>query len=621
MQFHKLSAATRLSKIAFIAFVFAAAAIGQNTIKLDVDASQAFRNIVHVRETLSIAGGDVDLFYPKWIPGEHSPTGTINDVVNFYVTADGKPLEWQRDDVEMFAFHAKAPAGAKQIEVNFDDVSQPGTVATANLARIKWNRLLVYQRGVSSDNIAVTGSLKLPSGWDYASALTETSKNGDAINFAPANLTTFIDSPAIIGRYFVKIPLSTDPVPVEMDIAGETADAIKAKPETIEAWKNLVRQANLAFGGHHYRHYQFLLTLSDEGGDEGLEHHESSEDGTSEKALSDQLQAADLADLLCHEYSHSWNGKYRRPASLTTPDFEKPMVGDMLWVYEGLTQYMGHILPARTGMWTPEFFRDEFADTYVSMNLQSGRNWRPLVDTARAVQFTYSSPRAWMNARRRVDYYDEGSLIWLDADVLIRQKSGGKLSLDDFLHKFHGGMGLQGDAVTYDLNDIVQTLNSVVPYDWRKFFIERVYNVAKQAPIGGITNGGWKLIFNDTPNMAMQVDERSHSFVNELYSVGLMVGGEGDIRDVNPELAAGKAGLSPGMMIRKINGNEFSLEVFRNAIGATRDNPNGLTLDVSNGQTAETVKLDYRGGEQFPHLVRDGAKPDYLMEIAKPRQQ
>ncbi|HYJ90432.1 MAG TPA: hypothetical protein VEV84_03925, partial [Pyrinomonadaceae bacterium] len=296
-----------------------------------------------------------------------------------------------------------------------------------------------------------------------------------------------------------------------------------------------------------------------------------------------------------------------------------PMVGDLLWVYEGLTQYMGHVLPARSGLWTPEMFRDEFADTYATMNTQSGRNWRPLVDTARAVQFTYSSPRAWMNARRRVDYYDEGSLIWLDADVLIRQKSNGKLSLDDFFHKFHGGTQLQGDAVTYDLNEIVQTLNSVLPYDWRQFFIDRVYNIAKQAPIGGFTNGGWKLIFNETPNMAMQVDERSHSFVNEMYSIGALVAADGSIRDVNPEMAAGKAGLAPGTDIKKVNGNDFSLDAFRSAIAATRDNPNGFTLEVANGDLTQTYKIDYRGGEQFPHLVRDGSKPDYLMNIAKPR--
>jgi predicted metalloprotease with PDZ domain len=252
------------------------------------------------------------------------------------------------------------------------------------------------------------------------------------------------------------------------------------------------------------------------------------------------------------------------------------------------------------------------------MDTQSGRKWRPLVDTAVAVQFTYSSPRAWMNARRRVDYYDEGSLIWLDADVLIRQKSNGKLSLDDFFHKFHGGTGLQGDAVTYDLNEIVQTLNSVVPYDWHQFFVDRVYNVAKSAPIGGLTNGGWKLIYNETPNMAIQVDERSHEFINEMYSIGAIISADGGVRDVNPDMAAAKAGLAPGMVIKKVNGADFGLELFRNAVLATKDG-GALVLDAANGTETQNYKLDYKGGERFPHLVRDGSKPDYLMDIAKPR--
>ena len=619
MQIIKANLASRALIISLLSIILFSAVVAQNAIRLEADASQAARSIVHVRETIAVNGGDMDLFYPKWIPGEHSPTGTINDMVNFFVIADGKPVEWRRDDVEMFAFHLKVPATAKQIEVNFDDASQPGTVATANLARIKWNRLLLYPRGIASDNIKVTASLKLPADWKYATALQETSNNGNIVNFAETNLTTFIDSPAIIGKYFAKVPLSNDPVPVEMDIAGETADSIKYKPETLESWKNLVKQANLAFGGHHYRSYRFLLTLSDEGGDEGLEHHESSEDGTGEKALSDRLESLDLADLLCHEYSHSWNGKYRRPASLTTPDFEQPMHGDLLWVYEGLTQYMGHVLPARTGMWSPEMFRDSVADTYAGMDNQSGRLWRPLVDTARAVQFTYASPRAWMNARRRVDYYDEGSLVWLDADVLIHQKSSGRLSLDDFLHKFHGGQTGVPAVATYNLDEIVQALNSVVPNDWRQFFVDRVYSINKNAPMGGITNGGWKLVFNDTPNMAIQVDERSHSFVNEMYSIGAMVNSEGEIRDVNPQLAAGKAGLAPGMTIKHVNGSDFNLEGLRNAIISTREGSAGLTLEVANGQETREYKLDYKGGERFPHLVRDGSKPDYLMDIAKPR--
>ena len=614
-----MARSTGLRAIVFVLFAFAASASAQVNIRLDIDASETFRNIVHVKETLDVRGGDIDLFYPKWIPGEHSPTGTINDIVNFFVTADGKPLEWRRDDVEMFAFHVTVPAGVRQIEVMFDDASQPGTIDTANLARIKWNRLLVYPRGVSSDNIDVTASLRVPAGWQYATALSESRNTGNTVYFNGTKLTEFVDSPAIIGKYFAKVPLATDPVPVEMDIAGETEDSIKYSPETLLWWKNLVTQANLAFGAHHYRKYRFLLTVSDDGGSEGLEHHESSEDGVGEKALSDRLEMLDLGDLLSHEYTHSWNGKYRRPASLTTPDFEQPMRGDLLWVYEGLTQYLGHVFPARSGVWTPEMFRDVFAVTYADMNLRSGRKWRPLVDTAVAVQYTYSSPRAWQNARRRVDYYDEGSLVWLDADVLIRQKSNGKLSLDDFLHKFHGGQSGTPAVVTYTLDDLVQTLNSVVPYDWKQFFVDRVYKVAPVAPIGGIENGGWKFIFNDTPNLQIQVDERDRNFVNEFYSIGLLVGSDGEIRDINPDLAAARAGLAPGMKILKVNDSDFSIDGLRNAVFATKGNSDGLTIQAVNGKDTASYKIAYSGGEKFPHLMRDSSRPDYLTAIAKPR--
>lgn len=596
--------------------LFVSAVFAQNDIKLDVDASRAAINIIHVNETFAAKTGDFDLYYPKWIPGEHSPTGTINDVVNLYITADGKPLKWQRDPVDMFAFHVTNTQPAKQIEVQFDDVSQPGTVATANLARIKWNRLLMYPRGVKSDDINVTASMRVPAGWQYATALPVTNESGGTVNFGEVNLTAFIDSPAIIGKYFVKVPLSNDPVPVEMDIAGETPESIKYKPETLEGWKNLVKQANLAFGAHHYKSYKFLLTLSDYGGSEGLEHHESSEDGTYEAALSDQYKLIDLGDLLSHEYTHSWNGKYRRPASLTTPDFEQPMHGELLWVYEGLTQYLGHVFPARSGLWTPEIYRDYIADTYAQMDTQTGRRWRPLVDTATSVQITYSSPRAWMNERRRVDYYDEGSLIWLDADVLIRQKSNGKRSLDDFLHKFHGGPSNDPHVVPYTFDDVVKTLNEVMPYDWRTFFMDRVYNINKTAPIGGITNGGWKLVYNDTPNVQ---DGSRGVGANLMYSIGLIVNAQGVVRDISPDLAAGKAGLAPGMVIKKVNGQDYSYDVIHKAVAATKNGPAPIRLEVQNSGDTATYDLSYTGGEKYPHLVRDESKPDYLSAIANPR--
>jgi predicted metalloprotease with PDZ domain len=597
---------------------FSLAAFAQTSanIKLNLDATDAARNVLRVEETIAVKAGELTLFYPKWIPGEHAPTGTLNDMVNLFVTANGKAIQWRRDDVEMFAFHLTVPAGVKQIEIAFDDVSQPGTIASAQLSRIKWNRLLLYPQGVSSDNIQVTASMKMPADWKYATALPIANETKNAVDFKSVTLTTFIDSPAVVGKNFKRVPLSNEGgASHEIDIFADMPEALEYKPETLAGWKNLVKEANLAFGAHHYNSYKFLLTLSDIGGSEGLEHHESSEDGVGEKSLSDQYRLIDLGDLLGHEYAHSWNGKYRRPASLTTPDFERPQHGELLWVYEGLTQYLGRVFPARSNLWTPEIFRDVMAETAASMDYQTGRRWRPLVDTARAVQFTYGSPRAWMNERRRVDYYYEGSLVWLEADVLIRQKSKGKLSLDDFFHKFHGGQNTAPMVKTYDLDEIVRTLNQVLPYDWRGFFSERVYAVNKRAPLGGITSGGWKLVYNETPNVQIQLEENIYNFTNSSYSIGIFVNKEGAITDVNPDLAAAKAGLAPGMKIVSVGGQNFSSETLHAAIAASKNSP--ITIIADNGGSKETYNLNYRGGERYPHLERDQTKPDLLSDVIK----
>jgi predicted metalloprotease with PDZ domain len=603
----------------FVLFAFCVSAIlAQNSIKLTIDASEAARNVLHVRETMPVKAGQMTLFYPKWIPGEHAPTGTLNDMVNLFVTANGKPLEWRRDDVEMFAFHLTVPANVKQIEIAFDDVSQPATIASAQLSRIKWNRLLLYPQGAKSDDIQVVGSLKMPNDWKYATALPVARETKNAVDFKSVNLTTFVDSPAVVGKNFKRVPLGENGGAIhEIDIFADTPEALEYKPETLEGWKNLVREMNLAFGAHHYGSYKFLLTLSDVGGSEGLEHHESSEDGVGLKGLSDEYELLDLGDLLGHEYTHSWNGKYRRPASLTTPDFEKPQYGELLWVYEGLTQYLGRVFPTRARLWTPEVFRDVIADTAANMDNQTGRRWRPLVDTARAVQFTYGSPSAWRNERRRVDYYYEGSLIWLEADVLIRQRSKGKLSLDDFFKKFHGGgQNTAPEVVTYDFETVARTLNEVLPYDWRAFLNDRVYKIQTRAPLGGITNGGWRLVYNDTPNVQMQIDEHSRNFTNLMYSIGILVDKDGAISDINPDFAAAKSGLAPGMKITKINGADFSAESFHKAIGEAKKT-SSIELVVENGNSTETYKLNYKGGERYPHLERDATKPDLLSEIVK----
>jgi predicted metalloprotease with PDZ domain len=302
---------------------------------------------------------------------------------------------------------------------------------------------------------------------------------------------------------------------------------------------------------------------------------------------------------------------------LTTSDFEQPQHGELLWVYEGLTEYMGKVLPTRSRLWTPETFREVIAEYGAYMDNQSGRGWRPLVDTARAVQFTYGSPTAWRNERRRVDYYYEGALIWMEADVLIRQKSGGKLSLDDFFHKFHGGQNSGAMVKTYDFNEVVRALNEVQPYDWRVFFNERVYAVNKRAPLGGITNGGWKLVYNDTPNLQNQISESIGNYTNVMYSIGISVNKEGTVTDVNPNLAGAKAGLAPGMKITNVGGRDFSSEAVHSAIVASKNNSSPIVIVAENGGFKETYNLNYTGGERYPHLERDAAKPDLLSEIIK----
>jgi len=426
-----------------------------------------------------------------------------------------------------------------------------------------------------------------------------------------------VDSPAIIGRYFKKMQLSDGPVSHEMDMVGDTEESLNANAETIAGWKNLVREENLLFGAHHYDSYRFLLTLSSIGQDEGLEHHESSEDGAGEDALSDSDQLIELADLLSHEYAHSWNGKYRRPKRLATASFEQPMQGDLLWVYEGLTQYLGFVLPARSKLWTPEIFRETVAVTAADMDSQSGRKWRPLVDTARAVQFTYDGSGTWMNARRGADYYDEGMLIWLEADVLIRTRSKGQLSLDDFCRKFYGGRDTGPVVNPYELDDVVETLSGVLPYDWRGFFNKRVYQVALRAPVGGITGGGWKLVYDNTPNARTEGDERLRDYTNLSYSIGCQVDSYGTIYDINPGMSAALAGLAPGMRIVSVNDTEFSGEALREAITAAEKVSSPITMVVEDRGVKKNYSLNYHKGNRYPHLARDTTKADILFKIVK----
>jgi predicted metalloprotease with PDZ domain len=596
--------------------------------RLDVDATDAPRKILHARLVVPAKPGKLTLVYPKWIPGEHGPTGPVTDLAGLKLTAGGKPIPWQRDPVDMFAFHCEVPAGASAVEATFDfllptkkEGFSSGASSTAYLAVLSWNQVLLYPQGAKTDELIYKASLRLPTGWKYGTALPAERESAAGIEFDPVSLTTLVDSPVAAGVYFRTIRLSPgkSPRPAHLlHLVSDSAAALEISPELTAQYSQLVLEANALFGAHHYGSYHFLLTLSDQVPTFGLEHHESSDNRASERFLLDDDPRKTLADLLPHEMTHSWNGKFRRPADLATPDFQQPMRTELLWVYEGLTHYLGYLLTARCGLWTNETYREGIALAAARLDTQPGRAWRPLADTAVAAQLLYNAAPEWAALRRGVDFYEEGWLIWLEADVTIRKLTQGKRSLDDFCRRFHGGQSGPPAVSAYTFDDVVKALNEVAPHDWRGFFDTRVNKPAQRAPLGGIEGSGWKLVYTDGMPALLKAQEGADKFTDLSYSIGLAVKEDGGIKDVVPGMAAEKAGVSPGMKLIAVNGRKWSADILRAAVKATRSERAPLELLLENSQFYRTYSLDYHEGERYPHLERDASKPDLLEQILKP---
>jgi predicted metalloprotease with PDZ domain len=594
------------------------------TVTISVDATNAPRKIFHASLRIPAAPGDLTLYYPKWIPGEHAPDGPVIDVAGLFFKANGQTLKWRRDLQDGFTIHVEVPAGVNQVDAELDFLSpatfeggfSAGSSATAKLAIISWNQVLLYPKGWKSDDINYTATLKLPEGWKFGTPLPIASQSGNEIHFATASLTTLVDSPVITGEFLKVVPLAQDPL-TEMDITADSAAALEPPAEVWQHYKNLVDQAQKLFGAHHYRDYHFLYTLSDHVAHFGLEHHESDDSRVDERGLVDDTSRKLSASLLPHEYVHSWNGKFRRPYDLATPDYEQPMQDDLLWVYEGLTNYLGFVLTARSGLLTAEQDRDDLALTASQLDHLPGRQWRNLQDTADAAPQLYFAPQSWYSWRRGTDFYSEDTLNWLWVDVIIRQQSKGKKSIDDFCHLFHGAPSTGPALKTYNFDDVVNALNQVVAYDWRGFWTERLTNHGPGAPLGGVEGSGWKLTYDDNPSEMLTSAAGMEHFVPAGFSLGLSLRDDGGINDTIEGEVAAKAGISPGMKVVAINGRRFTPEILRDAVKSAKGGTGTIDLLVENSDYYKTYKLDYHGGEMYPHLVRDESKPDLLSEILK----
>ncbi|WP_374729330.1 M61 family metallopeptidase [Nguyenibacter vanlangensis] len=602
------------------------------TIRLAVDATDLARHILSVHETvpvpasLAASGGDLTLLYPMWVPGDHSPTGTLDQFGGLVVKAGGVPVDWVRDSVTVSAFHVPVPKGTHELDVSFQLLSpvspaEGRVVMTPAMLNVQWNAVSLYPAGYFTRRIDVQADLRLPHGWQYGTALRAHGAQGDTVAFDPVPYNTLVDSPLFAGRYFRRIDLAPGAaVPVTLNLVADKPAELAATDAQIGAHRALVAQAGLLYGSHHYDHYDFLLALTDELGGIGLEHHRSSENSGPRGYFTDWDKTFAARDLLAHEYTHSWNGKYRRPADLWAPNFNTPQRGSGLWVYEGQTQYWGYVLAARAGLMTQAQVIDALAEVAALYDTRRGRTWRPLQDTTNDPVIARRAPLSWRSWQRSEDYYSEGQLVWLDADTLIRQLSGGKRSLDDFARHFFGTHDGSFVTSTYGFADLVQALNDIQPYDWASFLRRRLDRTSTHAPLDGFTRAGYRLAYTDRPNDFMTSYEALRHVADFSYSVGFVVGKGGTLSNVEWGSPAWQAGVTRDAQLVAVNGEAYDPAVLKDAITEARD-PHAapIALLLKEGDRYVTIAVSYHGGLRYPHLERLPGTPDLLAGILAPR--
>ena len=600
-------------------------------IKLAVDATDLPHAIFSVHESVPVSGpGPVTLLFPQWLPGAHSPIGPIDKLAGLVITANGQRVEWKRDPVSVYAFHVDAPASAKALEVDFQFLSPVSTregrvMMTPQMLSLQWDALVLYPAGYFSRDIPVAATVKLPDGFTGATALETTGPNPGlgtgTIAYKTTSLNTLVDSPMIAGRYFRRFDLDPGgPARVSLDVIADRPDELEAKPEQIEAHRALVAQAYKLFGAHHYDHYDFLFSLSDKMGGNGLEHHQSSEDGTQPKYFTNWDKTEAGRDLLAHEFTHSWNGKFRRPADLWTPNYNVPMRGSLLWVYEGQTQYWGYVLAARAGLLTKQQALDAIALTAATYDIRVGRSWRAMEDTTNDPIIASRRPLSWLSWQRSEDYYSEGQLVWLDADTLIREQTKGEKSLDDFARAFFGVENGSFVTKTYTFDDLVAALNGVTPYDWAGFLHRRLEGHGPDAPLDGVARGGYRLVYTDTPTDYFKSAETGRKNTNLMFSIGFTVSKEAVLTDVQWDGPAFKAGLTEGATLVAINGQAFDPDDLKDAIKQAQITGAPIALLVKEKNAYRTALVDYRGGLRYPRFERVAGTPARLDDILEPRK-
>jgi predicted metalloprotease with PDZ domain len=589
---------------------------------LVLDARDVGRGLMTSTMRIPVKPGPFTLVYPKWTPGEHGPTGPLANLSQIKVTANGQPLEWHRDRVDMYAFHVDVPRGIDALDVQFTVlVNAPADrMSTPNLAIINWNRVLFYQADTNSHHVYFKPSIILPDGWSYGTALPGPQQAGQRVDFAEVPLNMLVDSPLDCGRYYKHIELWRQGSAYQMlDIFADKPQDLDIPDALIAKYKRMAPEAFALYGSRHWNDYHSLLALSDAIGFQGIEHHQSSDNRAPDDFMTNPKSQLAAGDLLTHEFSHSWNGKYRRPQDLTTLNFQIPMQTDLLWVYEGMNQYLGDLLSFRTGIRKPGDYPEYLAALYSRLANEPGRSTEPLIDTTTAAPYLYEAQASYPSIRRTAgDFYGEGELLWLDADTLIREKTRGRKSLDTFLHLYSAPSVTGPITKTYTRADIERLLNQVVPYDWHQFFQKRVYEVAPLPPTDELARAGWRLVYTSKPNEFIEAFATLRHMNYQWDSYGLEIGKGNTVMDVRENSPAWDAGMAPGMTIMAVDGQAFTDGVLKYVTTQAEHSNGPTTFLVQQDGWYHTYQVNYHGGPKYPHLARIAGKPDMLAQVMRP---
>jgi predicted metalloprotease with PDZ domain len=599
-------------------------------VSIRVDASAVAAKRVHTELTLAVKPGPLTLVYPKWIPGEHGPTGPLNSMIGLDIRANGQRLTWTRDPYEMYAIRLTVPRGVDRVEVSMDTglATEDGDFTagpsnSAALAVISWNQFLVFPKGIDADRVSVEASIVPPAGWTIVCALDYTLGNGSVYSLESASLARLIDSPVQMGKYSKIFDLSGSPpgsqIKHKLSIMADSAQALVVPDDFAAGYGRLVAESGALFGSRIYRHYTWLLSLSDHVAHFGLEHHESSDDRTDEDALSEEDLRMEVAGLLGHEYVHSWNGKYRRPLGLLSPDYQRAMDGTLLWVYEGMTEFWGNVLPTRAGIISPDFFRETVAEAAGFFDTEPGARWRPMVDTATSVSLLNDAPAAWTSSRRSVDYYDASIFLWLDVDSELRARTNGRSTIDDYVKRFYAGQTGEPSVKPYVEQDIYDALGAVAPADWRSLIHRHLDELDTSALLGALSRSGWKLAYSAEPNAAVATRDKRREETNRRWSIGLSIDKQAKIIDVVSDRAAALAGASPGMSLIAVNGRKYTAKVLDAAIAEAKTTHRPIVLLVENADYYTSLNVAYYDGPRYPHLVRIDGQPDTLSNVIAAR--